>query len=285
MHPERQRRTANLHELAARKHWEDYYRQLMLWEFPREARMGWQLAFLRPFAVPRMARILVQAGHLVHDPLKRAYDTGLIIYELVQDGIDGPRGRQMVAVMNRAHHGRAIEPEDMTYVLCAFIIAPLRYIERTGWRPLTSTDRQASLEFYSRMGRLMKIQHIPATYAEAEALYDDYEATMVAPSEPGAILGANLIKVLKGRLPAPGRPIASAIFTTLLDDRRVTAALGLQQPPGALRHLGHGATRLYGLIQRQRAPRTQPIFTPGMVAGKQYPHGYQLDQLGPPANH
>lgn len=281
MHPDRRARTAQLDDLATQGEWERYYQQLMLWEFPREARMGWQLAFLRPFAVPRMAEILVEAGHLIHNPLKRAYDTGLIIYEIVHDGIDGPRGRKMISVMNRAHHGRDIEPEDMTYVLTAFIVAPIRYIERTGWRSITDNDRRASHEFYSRMGQLMNIKDIPDSYTASAQLFDQYEKQMVAPSPAGSVLGSNLIAVLKDRLPGPAEPIAELVFTTLLDDRAIAAALDLRPPPRILNGLATIACRSYGAIQSRRAPRVRPIFTPGTRAGKQYPEGYSLDDLGP----
>lgn len=281
MHRDRRYRTDLLATLAEAGEWEDYYRRLTLWEFPREARMGWQLAFLRPFAVPRMAEILVEAGHLVHNPLKRAYDTGLIIYELVHDGIDGPRGRQMIRIMNQAHHGRAIDPQDMTYVLCAFIIAPMRYIEQTGWRPVSEHDRRASLEFYTRMGQMMNIKDIPASYAEAEQLYDDYEARMVAPSPSGAILGKNLISVLKERLPAPARPLAELVFTSLLSDPRIARALHLKPPTAPVALVARLGKSAYGRIQAVLPPRTTPIFVPGQEAGSQYPQGYTIDQLGP----
>ena len=281
MHPDRRDRTANLETLAAAGEWEKYYQQLTLWEFGSESRMGFQLAFLRTFAIPRTAKILVQAGHLVNNPLKRAYDTGLIIYELVADGTDGPRGRQMIALMNRSHRGRGIEPVDMTYVLCSFIVVPLRYIERTGWRELTDNDRRASLEFYAEMGRLMNIDEIPATYTEAENFYDRYESAMVAPSPASALLGRKLIAVLRDRLPVPARPIAELVFTTLLDDRRIAEALSLKVPPRPVRSAMRGAMAIYRKVEANLKPRDRPIFVPGMTAGKQYPSGYRLDDLGP----
>lgn len=282
MHAKRIVRTELLTDLAGQGEWEQYYQRLMLWEFPREARMGWQLAFLRTFAVPRMAQTLVDAGQLVHSPLKRAYDTGLIIYELVYGGTDSPRGRQMISVMNRAHHGNNIYDEDMTYVLCAFMVTPLRYIERTGWRPLTENDQHASWAFYARLGKLMNIATIPPDYAAAAAFYDRYERAMVSPSPAGYLLGANLIKVLKFRFPAPVRPVAAPLFVLLLADPAIASALGLTAPPRLLQRLTDRACAVFGAIQRQLPPRTNAIFTPGMATDKQqYPNGYRLSDLGP----
>lgn len=281
MHPDRRRRTADLELLAQAGRWQEVYRRLALYEFGHEIRMGLQLAFLRPFCAPRMAKVLVEAGNLINEPLKRAYDTGLIIYELIANGTDSNTGHRMVSVMNRAHHGRGITDEDMTYVLCAFIVCPLRYVAWTGWRPLTDVDRDAALHFYRDMGRLMNIKTMPETYAEAERILDDYEAANIVPSPEAKLLGDNLIEVLKDRLPGPARPIARQLFSILIDQPQVSRALGYTPLPApaqtAVRTLGRG----YGLIQRQTRPSDRPVFVPGNKAGKAYPHGYTLDQLGP----
>ena len=281
MHPERLRRTAELRRLAAEGEWEQLYQRLMLSEFPYEARMGWQLAFLRPFAVPRMAEILTGAGHLIHNPRKRAYDTGLIIYEIVYGGFDSPRTRQMISLINRAHHGRGIDDEDMTYVLCAFIVTPIRYIGWVGWRRVTDDEKRSAVEFFGQLGRRMNIRTIPSTYAEAERFYDDFEERNVSPSAAGRQLGANLVRVLKDMQPKPARPLATPIFTILLNDRAVSRALGLRPLPRPLQRAAIAAMRLAAAFKSQRPPRAQPIFTPGKTVRGIYPHGYDLADLGP----
>lgn len=281
MHPERRRHTTQLLQLAAEGKWEQLYQRLMLWEFPYEARMGWQLAFLRPFAVPRMADILTSAGHLIHHPRKRAYDTGLIIYEIVHGGFDSPRAREMVSLINRAHHGRGINDEDMTYVLCAFIVTPIRHIGWVGWRQVTDDEKRSAVEFFGQLGRRMNITKIPATYTEAERLYDDFEKQNVAPSTAGEQLGANLVRVLKDMQPTFVRPLATPIFTILLNDRAVAQALGLRPLPQPLQRAAVAAMRLRATFKRETSPRTRPIFTPGKVVRGIYPHGYDLADLGP----
>jgi len=281
MHPERRRRTAQLAQLAADHRWETLFQRLMLEEFPSAARMGWQLAFLRPFAVPRMARTLVRAGQLVDNPRKRAYDTGLIIYEIVHGGLDSPRARAMVSLINRAHHGRAIGGDDMIYVLCAFIVTPIRHIEWVGWRALTAEEKHSAVEFFGRLGRMMNIEVVPATYPEAEQLYDDFESRNTAPSPEGRVLGSNLVRVLKDMQPAAARPLATPIFTLLLRDRRVVEAIGLQPPSALLQWAIVRAARLRAAWQRTTPPSTKPIFTPGKPVRAIYPHGYELKELGP----
>jgi len=281
MHPDRRRRTRELASLAREERWEEAYRRLALYEFGHEIRMGLQLAFLRPFCTPRMARTLIDAGTLVADPLKRAYDTGLIIYECIANGLDSPAGRKMIGVMNRAHRGRGIEDEDMTYVLCAFIVCPLRYTEWTGWRPLSDVDKNASLNFYRQMGRLMNIKVLPETYSEAERILDDYEAANVVPSPEARTLGDSLMSVLRDRLPGPVRPFARPLFTVLIDQPDVSRALGYSPLPAPAQASMRALGRFYGRVNRELAPSTEPVFEPGNKAGKAYPHGYTLDDLGP----
>lgn len=281
MHPERRNRTDELAAMAEHEQWEDIYRNLALYDFGHELRMGLQLAFLRPFCVPRMAEILVNAGNLIDEPLKRAYDTGLIIYELIANGTDSTTGHRMISVMNRAHHGRGITDEDMTYVLCAFIVCPYRYVEWTGWRPLTWIDRSAALHFYRHMGRLMNITTMPESYDEAERILDEYETANVVPSAAAKLLGDNLIDVLRDRLPAPARPFARRLFSILIDQPAVSRALGYTPLPAPAQAAVRALGRAYGRIQARTRPSPRPVFTPGNKAGKAYPHGYTLDQLGP----
>lgn len=285
MHPDRHERTHQLDDLAKAGQWDEIYRRLALYEFGHEMRMGLQLAFLRTFCVPEMAHTLIQAGQIIDQPIKRLYDTGLIIYELIANGLDSDDGRQMIRLMNRAHHNPAITADQMTYTLCAFIVAPYEYIAWTGWRPLTDTDRHAATAFYQRMGQLMNISQIPDSYTEAAEFLHDYEAAHVATSADVRRLGRALIAALKGRLPGPAKPVATPLFTALMDNPRIARALGYQPLPRPAQAAVHQIGRLYGLVQRQISPSTTPVFQPRNKAGTIYPHGYTLNQLGPDAAH
>ncbi len=252
----------------------------MLREFADEARMGWQLAFLRTFAVPRMARLLTDTGELVHGTRKRAYDTGLIIYEIVHGGFESPRSKQLVSLINRSHRPWPIEGEDLTYVLCAFIVTPIRHIDRFGWRRTTEVEKRSAVEFFGHLGRLMNIARVPQTWAEATGFYDDYEARMVAPSEASEQLSERLVSVLKQMQPRPLRPLAPLVFTALLDDRRISRALHRRPLPGLAVRLLHGGAAAHAAVRRRRSPSDKGIFTPGQVVEGVYPAGYDLGDLG-----
>jgi len=73
------------------------YRDLLMRDFWWEARLGLQVAFYRTYAVPSIARLLLETGEITGKPLKRGYDTGIIMYELIYHGFDHPRGGEMVS--------------------------------------------------------------------------------------------------------------------------------------------------------------------------------------------
>ncbi len=279
MHPTRLRSRAHLRELARQGRWEELYQRTMLWEFPDDALLGFQLAFYRPFAVPRMAEILTTTGQFSADTEKRSYDTGLIMYEIIHGGLDAPVARRMIALMNRMHRGWAIEQEDFTYILNAFIVVPLRHIERVGWRQPLDVEREASWRFYQRLGVLMGIRTIPSSYRGAEAMFDAYEQRMVTSSPPGCQLGAAVLHALRQRLPAPLRPIAGRVNAALIGDARVATAIGLPTA-GPVATLMTLTSKVTAVMTRRRPAPTRSWFTPGQPAGQIYPHGYRLEDLG-----
>lgn len=281
MHPERRRREAELAALADQGDWERLYQMLVLQEFPHEARMGWQLAFVRTLAVPRMARLMAGTREMMQHTRKRAYDTGLVIYEIVHAGVDSPVGHRMASLMNRAHRGYPITDEDMTYVLAAFIVSPIRHIARVGWRAPTVAERRAAHSFFARLGALMNIAEIPADYDATEAYFDAYEAANVAWCPEAEALGRRLVHELKTLQPLPLRPLTTRTFTALLDEPRIAAALGLKEPGPVFRAGVSAAVRVRAAITPLRRPRSESAFTPGQPVAGIYPHGYALDDLGP----
>ena len=168
VHPARTRRGAALAKLDPAADWHEIYRRLTLWELPAEARFGFQLAFYRPFAVPRMAAVLQQTGHFRRDTTRRAYDTGIVIHEIIWGGVDSDRGKRMVALMNKLHDRPDIHAEDMSYLLDALIVVPTRFMDRWGWRGVTDAEREATWRFCDVLGERMGIADRATSYADAE---------------------------------------------------------------------------------------------------------------------
>lgn len=255
----------------------------MLYDFPADAKLGANLAFYRVFSIPRIAELLVGTGEMTGRPTKRAYDTGLVIFELIAQGFDHPRGRAMVRLLRQVHRPWPIAQEDFTYVLCAFIVVPIRWIERRGWRPLLPAEREASAQFYRELGRRMGIRHLPLTYAEAAEILDTFEARHRAPSPAAGQLMSATQRVVAGRIPRLLRRSTPRLTSALLGEPPLSEALGLPRVGRPARCLVDAAYRLRNVVNRWRRPPTGPWFVPGQPAGEVYPDGYRLSELGPPS--
>ena len=261
--------------------WHEIYRRLTLWELPSEARFGFQLAFYRPLAVPRMAAVLAGTGHFRRDTTRRAYDTALVVHEIIWGGPDSERGQQMVRLMNKLHDRPDIHAEDMTYILNSLIVVPTRFMDRYGWRRVTESERRSTWRFYDTLGDRMGIARRPMSYADSEEQLRDYEARHLAFSADGAALTGAVLATLRDRVPAAARPLAAQLTSSLVGDAAVSRALSLPAPnpwADSLLRLGAAARRQ---VQRRQPPPQKPSFWPGRPAGRLYPDGYELEQLGP----
>lgn len=259
------------------------YRNMVLYDFQKEIHAGFFVSYYRNFAIPSIARTLASRGELKARPLKRSYDTGIVIHEIIANGFDSERGLAMTELLRRVHKGVPGSSDDFLYVLMTLLVLPLRWIEQHGWRQLTTLEEQAAVAFYAELGRRMGLAPAPATLKEANRFLDDYEDRNLGPSPEGAELLAATVKALKVRLAKPLRPLTPVVLALMMDQPRVAVALGLKPAPAPLR-------AAYGLVLRFRALRarrsplpTNPSFTPGGRMSA-YPDGYTLDQIGPHAS-
>lgn len=255
----------------------DRYYNLVQHAMPAESFAAFQLAFLRPFAVPRMADLLLRAGNVTADAELRAYRTGLQMYEVIAGRLDSPRARTVLSHINRAHAAHHISEEDFNYVLDAFIVVPLRHIENYGWRRPTALERHATVEFYRALGSRMAIRDLPATYADVAERFDTYEAANVGQSVSTLQLGKLTLEVLRRRLPSPVKPYASQLFSAQLHDARVADALGLPSPSSALQGALQPVLRAQGALVAFKH-RNRPFFTAGQPA-RPFPSGYSLPDI------
>lgn len=194
------------------------YQLTTLYDFADDMRYGLNLAFYRNFAIPRIAGLLAHTGVTTTEPVKRSYDTALVIYELISAGYEDDRGREMVRLLNHVHAKWNIAAEDFRYVLCTFIVVPTRWLELRGWRPLLAAERTAMVNFYRELGRRMSIDDLPKTYDEAATYLDQYETAHLAQSPAGAALMDATLVLFQNRLPKPLHKHTAALVSGLIED-------------------------------------------------------------------
>ncbi|UUL75703.1 DUF2236 domain-containing protein [Pseudarthrobacter sp. Fe7] len=209
--------------------WEATFRTMVLFDLAADMELGFFLSYYRNFAIPGIAASLYGNGEIQERPMKRSYDTAIVIYELIASGLDSERGQHMVALLNRAHRNVPGSPKDYLYVLLTLLVVPIRWAQHHAWRQPTGAELAAASRFFAELGSRMNIHGMPETYAEAERFFDQYEATHVSPSVEGQKLMDATVQVFQSRLPLPLRPFAARLISVMLADRRLVAALGL--PP------------------------------------------------------
>ncbi|GAA4032685.1 hypothetical protein GCM10023063_15000 [Arthrobacter methylotrophus] len=261
------------------------YRNMVLYDFQKEFHSGFFVSYYRNFTIPSTAKVLAERGEMQHRPMKRSYDTAIVIHEIITGGFDSERGQAMIELLRRVHKGVPGTSEDFMYVLMTLLVLPLRWIEKHGWRKLTSLEEQAAVAFYAELGRRMGLADAaPETLEEAGRFLDEYEDRKLAPSPEGAMLLDSTVEAIKIRLPKPLQPMTLRVLALMMDKPQVTTALGLKRSPRWLQVIFNAVVRCRAIRARMQPLPTNPAFVPGKIAVSVYPGGYTLDQIGPKAS-
>jgi hypothetical protein len=279
----RARRYRNLDAIRLMDPGRDYhaiYRLTALTEFPWDVKLGLNMAFCRVFGIPAIAALLESTGEITQRTQKRADDTGLLIYEMIDHGFGHPRGQAAVRRLNQLHHRFAISNDDYLYVLGTFIFMPARWLDQYGWRPLCCHERQAAHAFYRELGRRMNVRDIPPSYPEFETWFSDYEHQALGRSIAGVRLMQATHQILVNRFPRVLSGAASAFVAGLLDEP-LRQAVGVESPSGGVPAALREALIARARIERFMPPRQAPSFQPGSPS-RTYPNGYEISRLGPP---
>lgn len=259
------------------------YREMVQHTFSTEMRAGFFIAYYRNFAIPSIARTLADRGETTARPMKRSYDTGIVIHEIIVNGFDSDRGQAMVDLLRRVHRGVPGSGEDFLYVLMTLLVIPVRWVQQHGWRQPTAAEVNASLAFYTELGARMGLGAVPATFEEAARFLDDYEDRNMAHSPEGAALLEATAEALAVRLPERFRGKAPVVISLMMDKPMVVSALGLTPAPAWLQGGFNAALRVRALLTRFTPLKDEPSFTPGKSGKSVYPGGYDLQEIGPHA--
>ena len=110
--------------------------------FPWDLERALEFALFRTFAVPSISGLLAETGEFVHRPRKRYDDTELILFEILEHGMNSLRGKRAIRRMNSMHSRFQISNEEFLYVLSTFIFEPIRWLEKV-CLPTYDRDRKA----------------------------------------------------------------------------------------------------------------------------------------------
>jgi hypothetical protein len=257
----------------------EIYRLMGAHEFPWDLTQSLGLALYRTYAVPSVGELLAHTGEFERRTHKRYADTGLILEAVIQHGFASETGRAGIRRMNQMHGAYAIANDDMRYVLSTFVVVPMRWIDRFGWRKLSEAEKVASANYYRELGRHMNIKDMPETYPEFAALLDAYEASRFAFSPGGRAVSDATLALLVGFYPRPVRRALRAATLALLDEP-LREAFRYSAPPARIRALTVAGLRARAAVLRRLPARREPLYVHQRREFAIYPGGYRVEDLG-----
>jgi hypothetical protein len=257
------------------------YRLMATREFPWDVTQALSFALFRTYAVPSIGRLLARTAELTERTQRRYDDTVLLLDAVLEHGLASAPGRTAVRRINQMHRRYDISDDDMRYVLCTFVVVPIRWIDRYGWRRLTEHERIASAEYYAALGRHMGIPGVPRTWQSSAHHLDAYERAQFG-FDPAGRAVADATLDLFATFPAnrllPARAVRQVSYS-LMDDRLLDA-FGFPRPHPAVRALVQGGLRARGRAERLLPPRREPSFARSLRQLRSHPDGYDLAALG-----
>ncbi|KQO63714.1 hypothetical protein ASF23_05710 [Curtobacterium sp. Leaf261] len=262
------------------------YRRAVLTDLGTDFRLGFKLAYFANFASPAIAAPLDASSEIARQPMRRAKDTSIVVYEILTNGFDSERGARMVDLLRRVHRGVPGSADDYRYVLLTLLVIPVRMVDRSGPRRLTDRERADAARFHSRLGAEIGLDDAEVTYAEAVAFCRRYEREHLRRSAAGDRLTASTLGALLASVPAALRPLADVVarfgLSALLGDPRMARALGFPVVPVPVARVV-AALRRAGRRRGRDGLEARIAFTSGEPS-RTYPAGYRLDEIGPGAD-
>lgn len=250
------------------------------YEFPWDTTRSLEFALFRVFGVAKGSPLLVQTGEFVQRTQKRYDDTVLILSEILESGgYDTPRGQAALVRMNKQHGRFQIPNDEFVYTLSTFILEPIRWNEKYGWRPLTETEKQASYYFWREIGQRMGIRDIPESLEAYDRFNRDFEAAQFRYSPDNELIAtATRNLMLSWFLPKFMWKIGAPFIHALIDDH-LLESVGMRPAPRWLQIVVRGSLRLRGRLVALLPPRRRPRLLTKM-RNRTYPDGYYISELG-----
>lgn len=240
---------------------------------------GLNLAFYRSFTAPRISALLAQTRVIMDEPVRRASDTAVLVWEMTMHGFEHDRGRAALRRMNQIHAAFDIADEDFAYVLSTLVVVPIEFLDRYGWRRASQRERAASAAFYREMGRYMGLRELPETFDGFAEFMRDYERRHVVYTDQARELVTATISLMDHRFPAVLRGAVKTLTSTLMG-RTMRRAAGVRTPPPGLTTVVRLAVRGASKLARRRNPHPTHRFPDGVVTLPAYPNGYRIDEIG-----
>ncbi|MBM4253444.1 MAG: DUF2236 domain-containing protein [Deltaproteobacteria bacterium] len=235
-----------------------------------------ELALLKTFSVPSIAKILVDSREFLDHTQKRYDDTDLLLSMFIERGYTSVEGREAIRRINRMHAVHPITNDQMLYVLSTFVIDPIIWMSSYGWRPLMPVEEQALFHFWIAVGKLMGITDLFTDLEAMRAYHTRYEAECMVYSDNNLMLYKGVVPTVARNLPFPLSILTAKLLPAIMSPR-MCAAFGITPAGKFIRLIVEYALRTRGRID-QLLPR-KPHWRLAMKR-RTYPNGFTIKELG-----
>lgn len=250
--------------------------------FPLEVFAATEIGQFRLFAIPSISAILHGTREYEDRGVRRVDDTRAFLVEILAAGTHTPDGAALARRLRDIHSLYRIRNDDYLATLAVFVVDPVEFIDRWGWRPTTAVEREALYRVYRELAEHMEVRDIPPSFEALAAWRRDYEAHALRYTPANEAVSRGLLRALTATLPGVGVGAIEDAVSALLPERARHAA-GLRPPRAGVR-----ATIEATLAARQRALRridpwqTRAFWQTGFFQRyPSYPDGYDRMRLGP----
>ncbi|EAU83510.2 hypothetical protein CC1G_04766 [Coprinopsis cinerea okayama7 len=250
------------------------------YDMPKLLNSALAFALFKTYAIPSISKLLYATRELgsKENVAKRYADTEILISTWVGCPINGfhdltfkpdektpaedPRAMIALSRVNYLHSRYNISNDDYLYTLSLFIIEPILWAKRYGWRALSPMESQSYFIFWSEIGRRMGIHDIPETLEDLMAWSQAYEQEYMVPAKSNH----QVAKLTTGEL-VEGVPNVLGLrtfverITVCLVEERVRVAMMQPSQPWYLHAFTSAVLHTSGFVQRWFClPRISPSF-------------------------
>lgn len=253
-----------------------------------------EFGLFKTYAIPSISKMLYSTRELVDRVGRRYDDTDLLIREFMEHEPAAPRAKAAIDRMNYIHSKYRISNEDYLYVLSVFIVEPIRWVERYGFRYPHDKERYAMHLRWKIIGEQMGIKDIPESYAETERYLDTFEEKNMVYAQSNAKVANSTTALFLSILPTKLHPLCKPAVYALCPPR-LRKAMDFPNPPTPLVLMIDVSLKLAAFFVRYFVPpRREPKYRTSRAVShntllypcfnpfnKTYEKGYKISELGP----
>jgi hypothetical protein len=271
-------------------------------EFPFLNTKALEFALFKTYSIPSISAILVRTEEMETNMPKRYDDTDLLIREFTENPPNSLRSNLALQRLNFLHSQYPISNNDYLYTLSVFIVEPIQWIQRYGYRSPHSLEKESLYLVWCDIGKKMGIRNIPNSWEAIEKWMTNYEQTRMKFHPSNQIIANSTIKLFLSVLPSFLHPLGSNLIAAFCSPA-LRRAMGFHDPPSGISLLIDIVMLLHAnFIRFFCLPRSKPLIrtplhlqpsdTPGdnrtgvgcplfHPYAPTYKDGYRIDELGP----